>query len=128
MLYILSAVSTLVLLTACSHDLGLMKQDETLTGYETAVRFGLWEKAAQYQQPGRHLERDIARLRGYHVTGYEVRHQDRPSSGNVLLQTVEIRYLRPDELSERSMIDRQVWRFDADRDRWWLETDLPNLE
>ncbi|HWP01157.1 MAG TPA: hypothetical protein VNL74_11150 [Methylococcus sp.] len=128
MLYTLLTVSTLVLLTACSHDLGLMKQDEALTGYETAVRFGLWEKAAQYQQPARRSERDIARLRGYHVTGYEVRYQDRASSGNLLLQTVEIRYLRPDELSERSMIDRQVWRFDADRDRWWLETDLPNLE
>jgi hypothetical protein len=105
-----------------------MKQDETLTGYETAVRFGLWEKAAQYQRSGRHSERDIAHLRGYHVTGYEVRHQDHPSSGNVLLQTVEIRYLRPDELSERSTLDRQIWRFDADQDRWLLETDLPNLE
>jgi hypothetical protein len=126
--HILSIVSTLVQLAACSHDLGLMKQDEMLTGYEAAVRFGMWEKAAQYQQPGRYSEQDIVRLRGYHVTSYEVRDQDRPGPGNVLLQTVEIRYLRPDELSEHSVLDRQMWRFDADRDRWLLETGLPNLE
>lgn len=112
-------------LAGCSHDIGLMRQDETLTGYESAIRWGLWEKAASYQVRRPRPEQRLDRLNGYKVTGYQVRYRHSEEPSALLFQTVEIRYLRPDELTERSMVEEEMWRYDDDKERWMLETDLP---
>lgn len=114
-------------LTGCSHDIGLMRQDETLTGYESAIRWGQWEKAASYQIPRPRPGQRLDRLKGYKVTGYQVRYRHSEEPSALLFQTVEIRYLRPDELTERSMVEEETWRYDEDKERWMLETDLPHL-
>lgn len=116
------------LLAGCSHDLGLMRQDETLTGYESAIRWGLWEKAAGYQTQRPRPEQRIDRLKDYKVTGYQVRYRRSEEPSALLFQTVEIRYLRPDELTERSLVVQETWLHDKDKERWLLETDLPDLK
>ncbi|QJD31022.1 hypothetical protein [Methylococcus geothermalis] len=116
------------LLAGCSHDIGLMRQDETLTGYESAIRWGLWEKAAGYQARRPRPEQRLDRLKGFKVTGYQVRYRRSEEPSALLFQTVEIRYLRPDELTERSMVEEEMWRYDNDKERWMLETDLPELK
>jgi hypothetical protein len=116
------------LLAGCSHDIGLMRQDETLTGYESAIRWGLWEKAASYQVRRPRPEQRLDRLRSYQVTGYQVRYKHSEDPSALLFQTVEIRYLRPNELTERSMVEEEMWRYDNDKERWMLETDLPELK
>lgn len=73
-------------------------------------------------------QQNVDRLKGYQITGYLVQHRHSEEPSSLLFQTVEIRYLRPDELTERSMVDKQMWRFNEDKDRWMLETDLPELK
>lgn len=124
-----SAVFCLVftLLTGCSHDIGLMRQDETLTGYESAIRWGQWEKAASYQARRPRPEQRLDRLRGYQITGYQIRYRHSEEPSALLFQTVELRYLRPNELTERSAVTEEMWRYDNDKERWLLESDLPEL-
>ncbi|MDD2768377.1 MAG: hypothetical protein PHT19_06560 [Methylococcus sp.] len=124
-----SAVFCLVfaLLNGCSHDIGLMRQDETLTGYESAIRWGQWEKAASYQARRPRPEQRLDRLRGYQITGYQIRYRHSEEPSALLFQTVELRYLRPNELTERSAVTEEMWRYDNDKERWLLESDLPEL-
>jgi hypothetical protein len=48
-------------------------------------------------------------------------------SGKVMMQTVEIRYIPPGSVVEKTVIDQQRWRFDEDDNRWVLESGLPPL-
>jgi hypothetical protein len=29
--------------------------------------------------------------------------------------------------SVRTIVDHQVWRYDPDKNHWWLETGIPNI-
>ncbi len=44
-----------------------------------------------------------------------------------LAQTVEIRFVNRHTQAEHSIIDRQIWRWDAKAERWWLTTGLPDI-
>ena len=116
-----------LLLLACSHgqDMFLMKRDEVLTRYAGAIRWGEWEKAAQFQEPARRTRLDLAWLKTIHIATYNpVFLQDDPKS-KIVEQTVEIRYFIEPFGSEKTLTDRQLWRFDEELDRWTLDSDLP---
>ena len=49
------------------------------------------------------------------------------SDGESAFQVIEIRYYSDLDARERSITDRQVWRYDEESKRWWLHGDLPDF-
>jgi hypothetical protein len=42
-------------------------------------------------------------------------------------QNVRISLTNLHTQSVRTIVDRQVWRYDPEKGKWWLETGIPNL-
>ncbi len=116
------------LLSACSHDIGLMKMDEQVSAYGSAIRWGQFKKALGYLDPPPARSPDWKTLSQTQMTAYTTQFRDTLPSGKVMLQTVEIRYIPPGSVVEKSFIDQQRWRYDDDAERWVLETGLPSLD
>jgi hypothetical protein len=116
-----------MLLLACTHagDVFLMKRDEILNRYASAIRWGEFEKAVQFQNPARRTHLDEAWLKNIHVATYDSKLLKDDPNSKVVEQTVEIRYFNEQVGVEKTIIDHQVWRFEEYNDKWMLETDLP---
>ncbi len=117
----------IILLSACSHDYDLMKMEEQVSGYGSAIRWNLFKKAVAYLDPPPLRAPDWNRLAEIKVTSYSPQFRDVLPSGKVMMQTVEIRYIPPGSVVEKMVIDQQRWRFDEDDQRWVLESGLPSL-
>ncbi len=105
--------------------------DRALYTYAGAIRWGEIDVAAGFIDPAlaeRHAWSDIQRQRyeQLQVTGYSVQGKQ-PVSDGELLQVVEIRVVNRHTQAERSIVDRQRWRWDADAKRWWLSSGLPDF-
>ena len=121
LLYLLTAA-----LFAChSADLFMMKRDDRLSQYASAIRWGAFEKAVEFQSPSHRTRLDLAWLNNIHVSTYDTLNLKEAESSNIIEQTVQIHYFNESVGVEKSIIDRQVWRYDEDKGQWMLETDLP---
>jgi len=119
------------LLTACPQT----KQDEdlseTLLQYDTVVRWAQWDAAADFLAP-EYLEEhpvtrlELDRLRLFRVTQYAVRSATPVDEGNGLMQVVEIKMFNKNQARERTIIDEQYWKYDAEIERWQLHSGLPD--
>lgn len=127
------AAMAVLTLTACPSSSKITKSlDLTLAQYEKAVRWSEWEVATNHLAPS-FLEQnplsplDMDRLRLFRVTQYNIRSTTPFDAGTGLSQVVEIRMFNRNRAVERSLIDRQEWRYDADTERWFLHSGLPDV-
>lgn len=104
---------------------------DALFDYSSAIRWGELEAALGHVEPEYRdahpltaLER--RRFEQLQVSGYYVRSSSQDSEGR-LHQVVEIRLVNRHTLEERAITDRQTWRWDRERSRWWLTTGLPDF-
>ncbi|MDD5033205.1 MAG: hypothetical protein PHE55_00475 [Methylococcaceae bacterium] len=116
-----------MLLQACSSDFNLMKMEETLNGYGSAIRWGAFEKAVDYQIPSRRSKLDLAWLKNIRVTSYDTLYRKEAKGSNIFEQTVEIRYYNDLQGVEKTITDRQLWHYDDEKDQWSLESELPHF-
>jgi hypothetical protein len=106
--------------------------DLILAEYEKSIRWSQWDAAAQFLAPEL-LETnpptplDLDRLRLFRVTGYEIRSAVPFDEGLGFRQTVEIRLFNRNQAIERSLRDIQEWKYDADLERWFLHSGLPDV-
>ena len=120
-----------VLLAACPQtkkDRGL---SETLTQYETIVRWAQWDAAVDFVAPEYQEEHPITRLeldrlRLFRVTQYKLRSALQIDDGAGMVQVVEIRLFSKSQARERTIIDEQLWKYDKDLKRWFLHSGLPD--
>ena len=119
------------LLTACPKTKEESDLSDTLLKYDTVVRWAQWDAAVDFISP-EYLEEnpvtrlDLDRLRLFKVTQYTVRSAVPVDEGNGLLQEVEIKMFNKNQARERSVIDEQYWKYDKERERWFLHTGLPD--
>ena len=116
-----------LVLSACAHDMDLMKLEEQVGGYGAAIRWNLFKKAVNYLDPPPEHMPDWKALANLKVTSYNVQFRELMPSGKVMMQTVEIRYLPARGVVEKVAIDQQRWHLDEDSGRWLLETGLPPI-
>jgi hypothetical protein len=121
-------VCAALLLAACAHDLGLMKKEETLNAYRTAIRWSSFEHAATFQNGAAPASRLSEKFRDIRVTGYDPVAEREDKERLTLHQTVEIRYYHPGDVVERMTLDEQDWHYDADRGKWVIDSPLPHFE
>lgn len=106
--------------------------DETLKQYEIVIRWSQWDGAVDFLDSG-HQERnpisrlDMDRLRLFRVTQYTIRSATPFDEGMGLMQVVEIKLFNKNRAVERSLIDQQEWRYNAERERWFLHSGLPDV-
>jgi hypothetical protein len=124
-------LSLTTLLAGCPQTKEDKDLSETLKQYETIVRWAQWDAAIdfvsmeyQVENPITRLELD--RLRLFRVTQYVVRSSAPIDEGNGLIQVVEIRMFNKNQARERSIIDEQYWKYNAETERWKLHSGLPD--
>ena len=119
------------LLSACPQTKEDKDLSETLTQYETIVRWAQWDAAvnfvsSEYQEEHPITRLDLDRLRLFRVTQYVVRSSTPVDEGNGLIQVVEIRMFNKNQSRERSIIDEQYWKYKEETERWLLHSGLPD--
>lgn len=122
----------LMLLAACATggpDRRLL--EDTLYDYSSAIRWGEIDAALGHVDPewlAEHPLDGVARRRfeQSQVTGYYVRKRSEDAEGQLQL-LVELRLVNRHTQTERVVMDRQRWRWDAEDKRWWLVSGLPDL-
>lgn len=114
-------------LASCTHvsDVFMMKRDEIINRYASAIRWGEFEKAAQFQSPAHRTRLDEAWLKNIHIATYKTLYVNENPTSNIVELGVEIRYFIEPSGSEKTITDRQIWRFEDDQDKWMLESPLP---
>jgi len=117
-----------LLLSACtSGEIHAVKLEDTMRSYATAIRWGEFEKAMQFQDPAKRHRLDLAWLKNIHVVSYDTVFKKEDMGGNIFEQTVEIRYYIEQVGVEQSLTERELWRYDEEKDKLWLETELPTF-
>ena len=119
------------LLTACPKTKEASDLSDTLLQYDTIIRWAQWDAAVDFLAP-EYLEEnpvtrlDLDRLRLFKVTQYTVRSAVPVDEGDGLLQEVEIKMFNKNQARERSVLDEQYWKYNKERERWFLHTGLPD--
>ena len=124
-------ITLLAFLSACATQTRKREIDITLENYAALIRWSDFETALSYVDPETLSKRPISRLdleryAQVQVSGYR---DSAPVSGpdGKVRQVVEIRLYNRNTAVERTIIDRQTWRFDETAKRWWLESGLPDI-
>ena len=119
------------MLTACPKTKEESDLSDTLLKYDTVVRWAQWDAAVDFVSPD-YLEEhpvtrlDLDRLRLFRVTQYTVRSAVNVDDGKGLIQEVEIRMFNKNQARERTVLDEQYWKYDEERERWFLHSGLPD--
>ncbi|WP_166642608.1 hypothetical protein [Methylocaldum gracile] len=115
-------------LVACAHDMRVMKMEEALNSYGSAIRWGAFQKAWDFQTDKQKRAPDFKALKNIKVTGYDSVFRTVQNEGTIVLQTVEIRYIDNERLVEKSLTDEQKWHFDVEKKQWLLDSSFPKFE
>ncbi|MFO7494819.1 MAG: hypothetical protein R6X05_04200 [Desulfobacterales bacterium] len=94
--------------------------------YGLALEWSDYEAAANFLEHAPPPE-DIAHLKAFKVTAYEIRRVQFLDDDSHVDQTVAIHYYKTDELIERTYIDQQSWVFRPQEKTWYLRSGLPGL-
>ena len=104
---------------------------ETLRTYAATIRWGTIEQAESFVDPAYRAEHpltdlELARYRQVRFTAYNDRAPVAIDDFEVH-QTVEIGLINVNTQEARSVIDRQVWKFDRTAKAWTLHSGLPDI-
>jgi hypothetical protein len=120
----------LVMFSGC----GTMKKDRmadvlhvSTNNYREALRWGYYEAAIDFLHPDARDDIDMETLENVRVTGIEEVRPGVITPENKVARTVRIDYVLEDEQRVKQVVDRQDWRWDADRQAWWLHSGLPDF-
>jgi len=121
-----------MLCAGCATDQRNQALIHTLGAYGSTLRWGDFQSALQFVDPkvreaNRPTALDLARYQQVRVTGYDDGSGPVPDGENVVHQVVQISLVNINTQSERTVIDRQTWRYDTDKKRWWLMSGLPDI-
>jgi hypothetical protein len=129
----LTVLSTVLLASCATSSMRSREKilEDTLRSYAATIRWGDMTQALvfvdpKYREAHPLSELDIARYRQVQITAYN----DQPAtpvSDTEVRQIVEIGLVNVNTQTARSIIDRQVWRYDDKQKRWWLTTGLPDI-
>lgn len=130
-LLVLVALLTL-LLAGCATNQRSDALTKTLNAYAGVVRWGDFGSALQFIDPKLRAQKapsqlEMGRFDQYRVTGYDDGQGAVPSGENEVRQVVAISMVNNNTQAERTVIDRQTWRYDPAAKQWWLVTGLPDL-
>ncbi len=106
--------------------------DHTLYQYAKVIRWADYDTALTYFSPDIDDEHkpsrlEIERLKQFNVSSYVEAPILPGETENAIIQDVKLRLYNIHTKREREVIDRQVWEYDTEDNRWWLTSGLPKL-
>lgn len=125
-------LSTTLLLAGCATDKRNDALTHTMIEYANAVRWDGFEAAEQFVDPKvreKHplTDLDRARFKQVQVSGYDDGNGPMASGENEVRQVVQIDLTNVHTQSVRTIVDHQVWHYDTEKNRWWLESGIPDI-
>ena len=120
------------LCAGCATDQRNQSLLNTLNAYGSTLRWGDFQTALQFVDPKVREAKppsalDLARYQQVRVTGYDEGAGPVPDGENQVRQVVQIGLVNRNTQAERTVIDRQTWRYDPEQKRWWLMSGLPDI-
>jgi hypothetical protein len=122
----------LLLLAGCTgvsfmNRLDLFQDGERV--YRLALRDSDFKTAAKFEDPAtRPATRDYEKYNMFKVARYKTTKTVLSDDKQEIRQEVEIQYYHQKRPVLKTLLDAQVWRFDADKKVWLLQTGLPQFE
>ena len=119
-----------LLLGACSTTVDKMdKLNQTLRAYEKTLRWAKFDAAYSFHKWGENEQPSIpAHLKDIRLSGYDVGNSGFDQNNMTATQTVFIRYYNQNNYRERSLEDKQEWKYFPDLKRWYLTTKPPTFQ
>ncbi|HTV85142.1 MAG TPA: hypothetical protein VME63_07040 [Dyella sp.] len=119
-------------LSGCATDKRADALTLTMIQYNNAVRFDGFEAAEQFVDPKvrqAHPPTDLDRERWkqVQVNDYDDGNGPVPAGENQVRQTVQIGLTNVHTQAVRTITVHQLWRYDPQQNRWWLESGMPDL-
>ena len=103
--------------------------DKTLKAYERAIRWQDYKFARVFQlKPVDISDSKRRRLKSIRVTSYKIIHKVIAPDYSKTDILVDIRYYYDSSAVERVITDRQKWIYDAEADRWQLDSPFPDFK
>lgn len=118
-----------LLLSACATTADRLEHlDRVQHDYEKAIRWAQFDAAISFRklEPGEPIP-STAALKNVRVTRYTVNNSSLGADKMSATQVVTINYYRTDTSRERSVVDRQQWKYFSDDKHWYLMTPLPEF-
>ncbi|MGN2242949.1 hypothetical protein ACFWZU_05475 [Frateuria sp. GZRR33] len=121
-----------MLCAGCATDQRNQALVTTLNAYASTLRWGDFQSAQQFVDPKVREANpvsslELARYGQVRVTGYDEGAGPVPDGENQVRQVVQISLVNVNTQSERTVVDRQSWRYDPEKKRWWLMSGLPDI-
>ncbi len=126
----LSICLLLMLPGACATTSDKMdKLNTTLKGYEKALRWAKFEAAYSFHKWDTDEQPSIPRhLKNIRLTSYSVNNRKFDVKTMTAKQTVAISYYNKNNLREKSLEDKQRWKYFPDEERWYLMSEPPTFQ
>lgn len=129
-----AALVLLLVMVALAGCAGAVRNESLrvrLYNYAAAVRWNEIDQAAAYVDPAIRAEKPFSaeqreRWKLVQVSRYFEGPRGVDAQGRVT-QTVQIELIDRATQTVRTVVDRQIWRYDEPAETWWLETGLPEL-
>lgn len=130
---ILPSLAAALLLVGCAQNIRNDSLVSTLNAYANAVRWNGLQSALQFVDPEvlkAHppTDFDLQRYQQLRVSDYDDGTGPVPLSDSEVQQTVKISVINVHTQVERSIVARQIWRYDDKVKHWWLESGLPDID
>ena len=128
---VLLLVLALLTLTGCPVKQNALLLEDTLSSYAGAIRWGHMDDALGFVDPETLKKHpvtalDLARYQQVQITVYSDAAPVHITDDEVS-QIVEIGLVNINTQAARSIVDKQLWRYDAKANHWWLVTGLPDI-
>ncbi|MFK2872630.1 hypothetical protein ISP13_03735 [Dyella lipolytica] len=125
-------LSSALLLSGCATDKRNDALEHTMIEYANAVRWDGFEAAQQFVDPKVREAHplsslDLARFKQVQVSGYDDGNGPIPDGENQVRQVVQISVTNIHTQTVRTIVDHQLWKYDAEKNHWWLESGLPDI-
>jgi hypothetical protein len=104
--------------------------DDTARAYLRALRWGDYEVAYAFKNSSGTDNKppDFEDLRQIRVTAYDVKQTILSEDQSTIVRLVDFQYYRITNVTVKNLIDRQIWEYDKEANRWYLTSDLPDFK
>ncbi len=103
--------------------------ESTLYKYANAIRWGYFDEAYAYRKYEKgEYPKPPDNLADIRVTSYDVIHPATMMVEDVAVQLVEINYYLIAYQTLKTLRDRQVWIYDEEASRWFLDSPMPEFK
>ena len=98
--------------------------------YELAIRWSDFESASAFlkDQEDPELPAQIEHLKQFQITAYEVKQFLPSKDKSQVIVFANVQYFKKSGLILKNYSHRQLWKYDQEKENWFLTSGLPKLK